>query len=97
MKMISSNKLTDGRVIFWTGAGWSADMKDGKVLEDDAADAELEAALKDEATEVVGPYLIAVDGHDPAGRERLRETIRLTGPTTGSTKYVHGIKPGTEA
>ena len=39
---------------------------------------------------VVGPYPIEIDaeaeGFSPAGRKHVRETIRLSGPSAGSTK-----------
>jgi hypothetical protein len=87
MKMITANRLTDGRVLYWTAAqGWTPNIGDAAQLDDVNAESELALALKDEATEVAGPYLIeAADGR-PAGRERLKETIRLEGPTTGSSK-----------
>src|SRR5690606_6184226 len=64
MKMITANRLTDGRVLYWTAAqGWTPNIDDAAQVDDANADSELALALKDEATEVAGPYLIeAADG-----------------------------------
>lgn len=94
MKIITANRLTDGRVIYWTVAhGWTPHIEDAAVLDDAHAETELALALKDETTEVVAPYLIEAEGHVPAGRERLKESIRLKGPTVGPSKG-HGAGAG---
>jgi hypothetical protein len=94
MKLITANRLTDGRVIYWTVArGWSPRIADAALLEDAHAEEELSLALKEETTEVVAPYLIEANGHEPAGRERLKESIRWQGPTVGPSKG-HGAEAG---
>ncbi len=97
MKAVTANRLTNGRVVYWTaGQGWSEQIADALALEDSEAEAALALALKTESTEVAGPYLIAFENGQPAGRERLKETIRLTGPTAGSTK-VRATNAGAKA
>ena len=90
MKTITANRLTDGRVVYLTPDNRWTDNADQAIrLEDDATDAALDTALRDVLT-VVGPYPIEIDadreGFAPAGRKHVRETIRLTGPSAGSTK-----------
>ncbi|MGJ3231197.1 MAG: DUF2849 domain-containing protein [Oceanicaulis sp.] len=94
MKAVTANRLTDGKVVYRTPEGaWSPEASEAEHLADDAAaDAALNAALRDVLT-VVGPYLIEIEpeaGFTPAGRKHVRETIRLSGPTTGSTKAMPG-------
>ncbi len=94
MKAITANRLTDGKVVYLTEAGaWSADPQKARRLAEDETDAALDAALRDILT-VVGPYLIEIDADAPdfapAGRKQVRETIRLSGPSAGSTH----IPPG---
>lgn len=90
MKTITANRLTDGRVVYLTPEnGWTESADQAVRLDDGATDAALDTALRDVLT-VVGPYLIEIDadadGFAPAGRKHVRETIRLTGPSAGSTK-----------
>ncbi|HBU63862.1 MAG: hypothetical protein CMH91_11810 [Oceanicaulis sp.] len=90
MKTITANRLTDGRVVYLTPEkSWTENADLAVRLEDDATDAALETALRDVLT-VVGPYPIDIDaeaeGFSPAGRKHVRETIRLSGPSAGSTK-----------
>ena len=94
MKLITANRLTDGHVIYWTSAhSWSPRIEDSAQLDDSNAESELALALKDETTEIVAPYLIEADAGRPSGRDRLKEIIRLNGPTTGSSK-VNAAKAG---
>jgi len=93
MKVVTANRLTDGKVVYRApGGAWSEDPDAAERLADAAADAALEAGLRDGLT-VVGPYLIEVEDEGaftPAGRKHVRETIRRSGPTTGSTKVMPG-------
>lgn len=90
MKTITANRLTDGRVVYLTPDNRWTDNADQAVrLDDDATDAALNIALRD-ILNVVGPYAIEIDaeatGFAPAGRKHVRESIRLSGPSAGSTK-----------
>lgn len=83
--MIIANRLTDGLVVFLTaGGGWSVDIADGIVIENDAEEERLFAAAKEDETEcrVVDPNLIDVTVDDgPPRPVAIREAIRAFGPT----------------
>ena len=71
---------------------WREDPAEAARLDPAEAEAALKAAMADDLA-VVGPYLIEIapdPAFTPAGRKHVRETIRLTGPTTGSTKTLPG-------
>lgn len=94
MKVITANRLTDGKVVYRTSDGaWSEDPANAQRLDDAAAQEALEAALRDVLT-VVGPYPMEVDAQaqafKPSGRKHLREAIRRAGPTAGSTRPAWG-------
>jgi hypothetical protein len=85
MRMIIANRLTDGLVVFLTGdGGWSVDIADGTVIDDDVEEASLLARAKADETNclVVDPNLIdvTVDGGSPKP-VAIREAIRAFGPT----------------
>lgn len=89
MRVITANRLTDGKVVYRTPAGaWTESPDAAARLDEAGADAALVAALRD-ILSVVGPYSIEVDAQAPefipAGRKHVRETIRLSGPSAGST------------
>ncbi len=77
-QVVTANDLVTGAVVFWTGAGWSRDPDDARVLREPEAQQQALAAAEADALRVVGAYLAAV-GDD--GLIRLRERIRTTGPT----------------
>lgn len=90
MKTITANRLTDGRVVYFTPVKtWSEQAEDAIRLTPDMEEAALQDALRDILT-VVGPYLIEIADESaqfqPAGRKHVRETIRLSGPSAGSTQ-----------
>lgn len=87
MKAITANRLTDGKVVYARpDTGWTPELNEAAVYTDDAdADRALDGALRD-ILSVVGPYLIEVEDGEPFGRARVRETIRRTGPSAGSTR-----------
>ncbi|WP_323763042.1 DUF2849 domain-containing protein [Maricaulis sp.] len=85
MKAVTANRLTDGRVIYRTATGqWTTELAEAARLDDDQADATLEIA-SDESQIAVGAYLIELEEDRPGGQKWRRESIRLSGPTTGST------------
>ncbi|WP_428149756.1 DUF2849 domain-containing protein [Brevundimonas sp.] len=83
MKILTANRLSDGRVIYAgvTGRPVSSFGQAARFV-GEAADRALERALL-EPSEFVGPYLVNVEVHGPSGRDRLKETIRARGPTVG--------------
>lgn len=85
MKVITANRLTDGRVIYRTPDGqWSPDFAEAERLDPGIAEARL-AQAEAEFGIAVGPYLIEVEADRPGGQKWRRESIRLSGPTTGTT------------
>jgi hypothetical protein len=87
-QIITANRLGDGRVVFLTRAGWSQRIEQAEVAQSkEESEAMLARAQADaRANRVVEPY--AVDVRLERGRPvpvRLRERIRLTGPTTGNS------------
>ena len=82
--MIIANRLSDGLVVFFAGAGaWAQDIEKGTLIEDDSGEALLQTAKADEAgCLVVDPQLIEVALD--AGRRKptaIREAIRAFGPS----------------
>ena len=49
-------------------------------------------AAEAEPAIAVGPYLIEIEDDAPGGQKWRREGIRLTGPTTGSTKTLNASR-----
>ena len=90
MKVITANRLTDGRVVYFTAKyDWSENPEAAVRLSDVFAEDTLALASRD-ALVVVGPYLVEVEGgvdvFIPAGRKHVREAIRRSGPSAGSTR-----------
>jgi len=85
MKVITANRLTDGRVIYVAADGAAVDdLSQAAVLE--VAEAEAALALAAARPDVfVNPYLVETDHGVFTGRDRLKETIRSAGPTVGNS------------
>ena len=83
MKIVTANRLSDGRVIYAGPSGAPVEALDraGR-FDDEAADIALSRAAGDPAT-FVNPYLVEVDEGRPSGRDRFKELIRSRGPTVG--------------
>ncbi len=85
MKIITANRLTDGIVVYLSGAGWETAIHEAAVLSaSDALEAGLDTARRAIANrEVVDVNAIDVtvgDDRRPVP-VRLRERIRAFGPT----------------
>ena len=90
MKTLTANRLDDGAVVYWDGAGWTTDIAAAALL-DAEADGLLQQALAAE-TVIVGPYLLDMSGPGvPDKRVKSRETIRACGPTV-QTEFRAGFK-----
>ncbi|CAN0234736.1 unnamed protein product [Chrysoparadoxa australica] len=90
MKVITANRLTDGRVVYFTAEKrWAENPDEAVRLSEVVAEDSLALASRD-VLSVVGPYLIDVDDRAadfrPVGRKHVRETIRHAGPSAGSTR-----------
>lgn len=83
MKIVTANRLSDGRVIYAGPSGDPVEALDraGR-FDGDAADVALSRAARYPAI-FVNPYLVEVDGGRPSGRDRFKELIRSQGPTVG--------------
>lgn len=85
-QVVTANRLTDGSVVYLTGAGaWSRRIGAAAVAaEKSAAGALLAAAAEAEARrEVVGAYAVEVTAGDGAVTPvKRKEAIRALGPTT---------------
>ncbi|WP_439478564.1 DUF2849 domain-containing protein [Brevundimonas sp.] len=83
MKIVTANRLSDGRVIYADPSGDPVEALDraGR-FDGEAADAALSLATGNPAT-FVNPYLVEVDDGRPSGRDRFKELIRSQGPTVG--------------
>lgn len=81
MKIVTANRLSDGAVVY---VGVQGDLVERLALaarfDDDSAQAALDRVQKLK-TVIASAYLIDADEGGPIGRERLRETIRMNGPT----------------
>jgi hypothetical protein len=83
MKLLTANRLNDGRVIYLGEDDAAVEAIDAaRILDADAADAALVLAQSRPAV-FVNPYLIEVEDRAPSGRDRLKESIRSIGPTVG--------------
>lgn len=84
-QMIIANRLADGFVVFLGSDGtWQRSIRDGQLLDTEAAAAEALALAKRHELEniVVEPALIEVEVHEDGPRPvEIREAIRAFGPT----------------
>jgi len=83
-EVISANRLADGIVVFFAGAGlWSAHLAEAVryATKEDADDA-LKLAKQDEANNlIVDPFKVAIKGEGSDESLSLRNKIRAEGPT----------------
>lgn len=89
MKIVTSNRLSDGRVIYVDASGDPVGALDlAARFDDEAAEVALSrAALRPET--FVNPYLVEVHDGRPSGRDRFKELIRSQGPTVGHSLERH--------
>ncbi len=79
MNILTGNDLSDGRVTWWTGSGWSPRIEDA-VDVGNAGDAI--AAAEEGARRVNAPYIIdAVATADGPRPGHIKDRIRALGPT----------------
>lgn len=92
MKLLTANRLDDGRVIYWAeGGATTALLGEAARLDGEEAEAAL-AHAKSRPETFVNPYLVEATEGVPSGRDRLKETIRSTGPTVGNSLSRHDIQ-----
>lgn len=92
MKVLTANRLTDGRVIYWGVEGCVTEsLSEALWLDGEEAEAALAAAAARPEL-FVNPYLVQVNAGEPSGRDRFKEFIRSTGPTVGHSRpAVEGV------
>ena len=85
MKIITANRLSDGRVIYSGANNQPVEGIDQASTLDDATAEIVLAEVAARPDVFVNPYLVEVQDHTPSGRDRLKERIRATGPTVGNS------------
>ena len=80
-KIITAHNLRSGAVVYRApSGGWTERLMEAARY--DPGSAELDASLRAaREAEVVNAYAMEIDAAGPAGRTRLRERIRASGPT----------------
>jgi len=85
LQVVTANLLRGGNVVFLAADGrWSERIEDARVAETEEAAQELEALARacEEATQVVGSYLIDVERTAEGSRPtKYREWLRTQGPS----------------
>jgi hypothetical protein len=80
-KVLTGNRLRDGRTVYYTGTGWSLHAAEAKIAAT-AEDAEVLAKVG--AAAHADNYIVdiaVIDVNQDSRPVRLREIIRATGPT----------------
>src|SRR5690349_5315259 len=82
-KVLTGNRLRDGRTVYYTGTDWSPYVANAKVAR---TDEEAEALAKAGqaaylANQIVDVAVVDVNAAPEQAPVRLRELIRATGPT----------------
>jgi hypothetical protein len=83
MKVVTANRLSDGRVIYAGVDNQPVERLDQASALDDAAAEIVLAEVAARPYVFVNPYLVEVQDRAPSGRDRLKERIRAAGPTVG--------------
>ena len=79
MKIVTGNDLETGRVIWWTGQGWSLHVEDAA---DVGEHGEQILAVEDAACRVNGGYVIdAVKDERGIRPAHIKDRVRALGPT----------------
>ena len=83
MKIVTANRLSDGRVIYAGVDNQPVERLDQASTLDDAAAEIVLAEVAARPDVFVNPYLVEVQDRAPSGRDRLKERIRAAGRTVG--------------
>jgi len=89
VKIVTANRLSDGRVIYVGVDNQPVERIDQASVLDDPAAAVVLADVAGRPDVFVNPYLVEVQDHAPSGRDRLKERIRSAGPTVGHSVDLH--------
>lgn len=82
-KIVTANRLSDGRVIYAGVDNQPVEHIDQALVLDDTAAEVVLADVAGRPDVFVNPYLFEVQNRTPSGRDRLKERIRSAGPTVG--------------
>lgn len=86
-KVITTNDLLDGHVVYFTGAGWSGDIAEALVAETEEAAQALQVKSECYPSETVETYQVDVTVKNGVPHPvHFRETFRTRGPSN----YFHG-------
>lgn len=83
-QILTASRLTDGTVLYWTGAGWAEPMAEAAIFDEaEAAKSALAGATRPAAAQqIVNVYLFEVRIEDGvAVPVKERERVRAAGPT----------------
>jgi hypothetical protein len=83
MKIVTANRLSDGRVIYVGVDNQPVERIDQASMLDDATAEIVIAEVAGRPEIFVNPYAVEVQDRTPSGRDRLKERIRSAGPTVG--------------
>ena len=83
MKIVTANRLSDGRVIYVGVDNQPVERIDQASILDDATAEIVIAEVAGRPEIFVNPYAVEVQDRTPSGRDRLKERIRSAGPTVG--------------
>lgn len=83
MKIVTANRLSDGRVIYAGVDNQPVEHIDQALVLDETTAEVVLAHVAGRPDVFVNPYLVEVQDRTPSGRDRLKERIRSAGPTVG--------------
>ena len=85
-QVLTANDFASGAVVYWSKEGWQKNLADADGLDDQGKAEEMLAMAEANPQEVVGAYLIAVEGKSGQWRpSHIREVIRAQDPSHQET------------
>lgn len=89
-QVLTANDFASGAVVYWSKEGWQKNLADADVFHDHDTAEEMLAMAEATPKEVVGAYLITVEGQSGHWQpSHFREVIRAQGPSHQET-YIKG-------
>lgn len=81
--ILTGNDLLEGHVVYFTEHGWSRNLGEATIAENESGAERLDRVGKASELRIVEPYLVHVelDGRGRPLPAHYREEIRTTGPT----------------
>ena len=85
-QVLTANDFASGAVVYWSKQGWQKNLADAYGFDDQVEADEALAMAEAFPQEIVGAYLIAVEGQSGQWRpSHIREVIRAHGPSIKET------------